>query len=296
MEEYPECPICFDIYGTNQSHIRAPKVLSCGDTFCKECLEDIINRSNEDFILCPLCKQKIKKENIIDDYITNKEIIRLLNSSFNLPQNECKDEEGENKIISYNIVFLGNSAVGKSSIFQRISKDIFSDYYITTLGLDITTYFIKFRKRKYKLSFKDTVGQEQFRALTKTYLRQNDGVLFIYDLTDKRSFEDLEEWYDLYKNENEKVTGLLIGNKCDCERIVNEEEAKKFANEHGLKYLETSARLDKNIKKAIALLLEEIIESKALYNSISSVKTFSSLCTTNTILESKKLKKKKCAC
>ena len=89
---------------------------------------------------------------------------------------------------------------------------------------------------------------------------------------------------------------MLIGNKCDCERIVNEEEAKKFANEHGLKYLETSAKLDKNIKKAIALLLEEIIESKALYNSISSVKTFSSLCTTNTILESKKLKKKKCAC
>ena len=115
--------------------------------------------------------------------------------------------------------------------------------------------------------------------------------LFVFDITNKTSFDDLESWYDLYKEENEKVVGLLIGNKCDCERKVDEEEAQKFAKQHGLKrYLETSAKLDKNIKKAVACLLEEIIDSKALYNSLSSVDTNFSL------KSEKSKKKKKCAC
>ena len=72
----------------------------------------------------------------------------------------------------------------------------------------------------------------------------------------------MESWFESFKQENKNVVGLIVGNKCDEERIVNENEAIKFAYEHGLKYIEISAKLDKKIKKSIALLLEAIIKSK----------------------------------
>jgi len=90
-------------------------------------------------------------------------------------------------------------------------------------------------------------------------LRNSDGVLFIFDLSNRQTFDDLEEWFNFYKEGNEKVIGMLIGNKCDLKHEVSNEEAEKFANEHGLKYLETSAKLDKKVRKAIACLLELMI-------------------------------------
>ena len=82
--------------------------------------------------------------------------------------------------------------------------------------------------------------------------------------------------------------GLLIGNKCDCKRKVNEEEAKKFSLEHKLKYLETSAKLDINIKKAIATILEEIIKSESISREYKQIDTIS--------ISSRKKKKKDCKC
>ena len=107
--------------------------------------------------------------------------------------------------------------------------------------------------------------------LPKNYLRESDGVFFIFDISNQDSFINLEKWYTLYKNQKENVVGILIGNKCDNERQVEYNIAKKFAEEHDLKYLETSAKLDKNVKKAIATLLELIIEYKKnkLYINIS---------------------------
>ena len=87
------------------------------------------------------------------------------------------------------------------------------------------------------------------------------GVLFIFDIRNKESFIDIKTWYELYKEENEKVIGLLIGNKCDREPKVNKEEAKHFAEEHGLKYLETSAKLDKNLRKAITCKLNILLKN-----------------------------------
>ena len=121
---------------------------------------------------------------------------------------------------------------------------------------------LNIKKKKYKLALKDTSGQEKFKSITKNFLRNTDGVLFIYDISYQDSFNGLKSWYKLYKNESKEVMGLLIGNKCDLEQVVNIEEAKKFAEEHGLKYLETSAKSDKNLRKAIACILEKIIKSK----------------------------------
>ena len=291
MEEYPKCPICLDMFGTNQNHIRAPKVLKCGDSFCKECLEKIIKRGDEDHFLCPMCKENIKKEQNVNDYITNKEMIRLVNEFFNLPEEEVHNKEYD-KIIKYNIVTLGNAFVGKTSIFQRLLKDRYDDLYSVTIGLDITRYYIKYKNKQYELILHDTGGQEKFHSLTRNFMRNKDGVLFIYDITNQQSFDDLSFWYNSYKEQNEKVVGLLIGNKCDLEleRKVDEENAKEFAKEHGLKYIETSAKSDKNFKKAIALILEEIIKSNPLNKKNIEINNITN--STN----QERLKKNNCVC
>ena len=128
--------------------------------------------------------------------------------------------------------------------------------------------------------------------------------MLIYDITNQSSFNDLESWFDLYKTESGNNVGLLIGNKCDSERKVDEEEAKKFAFEHGLKYIETSAKLDKNIKKEIAILLDKIIKSKKTQKEEEEIeledkltKTYYSLKSVDTtVTNSDNKKKKKCGC
>ena len=183
---------------------------------------------------------------------------------------------------------MGNCSVGKTCIFQRLLKDIFSESLLSTTGLELNVYYIKYKNKKYKLIMNDTAGQERYKAITKSLLRGKDGVLFIYDISNEKTFNDLKSWYDLYKEENDNVVGLLIGNKCDCERKVNQEDAKKFANEHGLKYIETSAKLDINIKKAIATILEEIIKSKNINREFIKIDNIS--------LMTKGQKKKGCGC
>ena len=78
--EPPECSICMDIFGNSDSHIRCPKILKCGDSFCKECLKDIIKRNDGNNLLCPSCKKQIKKEEDIEEYTTNREVIKSVNS------------------------------------------------------------------------------------------------------------------------------------------------------------------------------------------------------------------------
>ena len=270
--DYPECPICLDIYGNKENHIRAPKILKCGHSFCKECLEKIIKKEDGEYISCPNCNQQIEKKLNIDDYTTNIDVMKIVNSYFGLWKKEIENQ-GKDKPKEYKIITLGDSAVGKTCIFQRLLKDEYNQIYFASIGINHSFYYINYKKNKYQLDLIDTAGQEKFRSTTKNYLKKSDGVLFIFDISNKDSFDNIEYWYNLYKEEKEKVTGLLIGNKCDLElqRKVSYEEAKKFADENKLKYLETSAKLDKSIKKAIAILLEEIIESKALYISIDSI-------------------------
>jgi len=300
-EEYPQCPRCQDIFGTKEDHISAPKILKCGDTVCKECLLELIKNSEEEYFLCPSCNKQIKKKKNLEKYTTNNVVIKTINNCFNIGKIKSLDKEVA-KPIEFNIITLGNFAVGKTSIFQRLSQEKFYEHYLSTIGLDYYIYYLKFRNKKYRLILRDTAGQEKYRSIVQNILKQADGVLFIYDLTNKETFEALKYWYDLYKKENSQVIGLLIGNKSDCEREVDKEEAIKFSDKHGLRYLETSAKTDKNIKKAIAIILQQIIESNENYDSISSIKTSSSINSLqkvnslSTKLDRRKVKKKSCAC
>ena len=130
-------------------------------------------------------------------------------------------------------------------------------------------------------------------------MRGKDGVLFIYDISNQESFDGIESWYDLYKEENEEVVGLLIGNKCDKERKVDQQAGKQLSEKHGLDYFETSAKLNHRIRRIILSLLNKIIKSKErkkLDEEEGLVKSYFSINTADALssVMSKRSKKKCC--
>ena len=151
-DEFPECPVCLDIYGIGQEHIRAPKILSCGDSLCKECLDRIIKKCESEFFNCPYCKSQVRKSPNIDYYITNKEIIRMVNSSFYIKDREENDKL--NKTISFNVITLGSSGVGKTSILQLIKNGQFNEQYSPTMFYErLSPYYIKYKKKNINFFF-----------------------------------------------------------------------------------------------------------------------------------------------
>ena len=112
----------------------------------------------------------------------------------------------------------------------------------------------------------DTAGQERFKNITASYYRGGNGVLVVYDITDRDSFENLNSWLiEIEKNANKNVYKLLIGNKCDLEdkRKVTYQEGKDFATSNGMQFIETSAKADTKVKEAFELLTQEIIKASA---------------------------------
>ena len=115
-----------------------------------------------------------------------------------------------------------------------------------------------------KLQIWDTAGQERFKNITASYYRGGNGVLVVYDITDRESFENLNSWLiEIEKNANKNVYKLLIGNKCDLEdkRKVTYQEGKDFATSNGMQFIETSAKTDTKVKDAFEMLTQEIIKS-----------------------------------
>ena len=120
--------------------------------------------------------------------------------------------------------------------------------------------------KKVKLQIWDTAGQERFKNITASYYRGGNGVLVVYDITDRDSFENLNSWLiEIEKNANKNVYKLLIGNKCDLEdkRKVTYQEGKDFATSNGMQFIETSAKADTKVKEAFELLTQEIIKASA---------------------------------
>jgi Ras-related protein Rab-1A len=114
-----------------------------------------------------------------------------------------------------------------------------------------------------KLQIWDTAGQERFKTITASYYKGAHGIILVYDITDRQSFKDIENWLaevDKYGNEN--VVKLLVGNKSDLEanRQVKTEEGKTLADSLGIKFLETSAKDAVNVEKAFTTLSNEIKE------------------------------------
>ena len=143
------------------------------------------------------------------------------------------------------MILLGESAVGKTSIIKRFYEDKFDESESTTYTMSYIDKIVEIDKKKYKLNIWDTIGQENYRSISKLFLNDAKIVLLVYGIDNKNSFTALEYWYNLYKEELEGQAILAIaGNKIDkyAEQEVSREEAQKFANDKKAFFAEVSAK------------------------------------------------------
>jgi small GTP-binding protein len=163
----------------------------------------------------------------------------------------------------FRICLLGDSGVGKTSVLTRFCDNSFKENYNSTLGVDFRIVTLKYKDIISKLNIWDTAGQERFKSLAVNYLRNSQGFIFVFDITNKDSFENVVDWINLSFDTNKNsIVNILIGNKCDkdSERKVQQNEAKQFAQEKNLYYLETSAKNDENIQKLFYYITYKLIK------------------------------------
>merc|ERR1711977_196232 len=137
----------------------------------------------------------------------------------------------------------------------------FHESFLPTIGVDFKIKNVDVNDKLVKLHIWDTAGQERFKTITSSYYKGAHGIILVYDITDKQTFKDIENWLaEVDKFANENVIKLLVGNKCDLEnqRQVSFEEGKELADNLGVKFIETSAKSANNVDKAFFTLANEI--------------------------------------
>ena len=148
------------------------------------------------------------------------------------------------------ILTLGDTMVGKSSIVLRFSEDKFDDNQFATIGIDFKTKYIKIGDSSVKVLIWDTAGQEKFQNIARQYYKGANGVLLIYDIGNRKSFQRIDFWLKELK-ENNRIDELficLVGNKIDLEdkRVITTEEGEKYAKDNNIIFQEVSAKTGDN--------------------------------------------------
>jgi small GTP-binding protein len=158
------------------------------------------------------------------------------------------------------IITLGDHMVGKTSILRRFNDGTFSFSTYTTIGIDFVAKDVKIGSDKIPVKIWDTAGQDRFHTITHSFYKQCQGVLLVFDVGSRKSFDSVSKWMNNIQNHSDKgIIKYLIGNKIDTEkREVSGEDAENVAKEYGMNYFETSARLNKNITEVITSLVKEI--------------------------------------
>jgi len=167
----------------------------------------------------------------------------------------------------FKLLIIGDSGVGKSSLLARYVDDVFTESYISTIGVDfkIRSLYLtdeKSGKEKHvKLQAWDTAGQERFRTITSSYYRGAHGILVVYDITDTDSFDHVEEWLsEIDRFAQSEVRRILIANKCDAEkrRVVSTEQGEELAAKYDIPFTETSAKESTNVEEAFLIMVKDI--------------------------------------
>jgi len=161
----------------------------------------------------------------------------------------------------FKLLLIGDSGVGKSCLLLRFADDTYTDSYISTIGVDFKIRTVDLDTKTIKLQIWDTAGQERFRTITSSYYRGAHGIIIVYDITDKESFDNVRQWlFEIDRYASENVCKLLVGNKSDLsnKRAVEYDAAKAFADELTIPFLETSAKNATNVEQAFLTMAAQI--------------------------------------
>ena len=162
----------------------------------------------------------------------------------------------------FKLVMIGDSGVGKTSICEGYHYDRYPYQPImANLAVHFCIRTITLEGKRVKLLIVDTAGQERFRNnITAEYYKKASGILLVYDVTNEDSFQNVGMWLDgIKKSASENVQVIyLLGNKTDLTRKVSTERGRMMADEHGLKFMETSAQTGGNVELAFLTLVKDI--------------------------------------
>ena len=161
-------------------------------------------------------------------------------------------------------ILVGMSGTGKTNIINAITGQKFEENKFTTSTSSFVDKYMTVKNKKYRLEIWDTAGQEKFRSLTKIFIKDSKIVIFVYDITTRASFEEIDFWVSTVKDilKEDKIVYGLAGNKKDLfqNEVVEEEEGEKKAQEIGALFKLTSAKTGQGINEFIQSLLEEYVK------------------------------------
>lgn len=165
----------------------------------------------------------------------------------------------------YAVLLVGDSGVGKSSLMHQFAEHTFSDTYTATIGIDDAMHTVD----SITLQISTASGQERYKTITRSLYSRTQGVMVVYDVTKRESFDNVKKWLheiDEFAEENENIKKVMVGNKSDLSslRQVDRHEAQHFADASGVTFVETSAKTSSNVGQAFLKLTFEIKAQAAL--------------------------------
>ncbi len=178
----------------------------------------------------------------------------------------------DNNEINLKILILGDSSVGKTSILLKYVDGYFPTIYVATIGVEYKIKQLNIKGLNINLQIWDTAGQERFRGITQNFMKGADGIMYVYDITQKPTFDNLRTWIRQSEESTEGFKKIIIGNKSDLEadREVSKEYLKKFCDDKNLTGLEVSAKLGIKISDAFEYLAKLILGDKSKEEIIKS--------------------------
>lgn len=175
----------------------------------------------------------------------------------------------------FKIILVGDCGVGKSSLLNRLVGDTFHENHLSTIGVDFKIKTLSINGKSVKLQIWDTAGQERFNSITDSFFKGSHGIIIVFDLTDKLSFDNVNKWISkrIYTACDSKI--IIIGNKCDLIDLirVSDNDINNLKKTYNLEYFEASAKMEINFFEPFYQISKSLIEN----NNLLNVKSNSSL-------------------
>ena len=162
-------------------------------------------------------------------------------------------------------IIIGSSGTGKTNIIKAAIDEPFEEDNKSTLTSSFVSKNIKIEKKTYHLDLWDTAGQERFKSLAKNIIRNADGIILIYDMSNYNFFKAIKTWINIIEDSIDitKIGIIIVGSKCDLtenEIKVDKEIKDDFEKEHNMKIIEASAKNSINVNDTFLVLIKKMIE------------------------------------
>ena len=194
--------------------------------------------------------------------VNNSKPILASNTNTNINNNE-KYSLAKQYDDLFKLVIIGDSGVGKSCLLLRFADDTFTENYYSTIGVDFRFKCLEIGERKCKLQIWDTAGQERFKTVTSAYYRGADGIIIVFDQTDRESYNNVKNWIeDISRYSTDDPVKIIIANKDDVtndKKTVSNLDITELEKKTGLEIIKTSAKTGDKVTYAFEKLTQKLL-------------------------------------